>query len=150
VCDEDSVAREKHFRKLERMYALAPVNDFFAPKIQISEGWAEVTLTVRPEFYHAAGAVHGAIYFKSLDDAAFFAVNSLVQHFMVLTVSFNLHLTRPVTSGEIRSVGKVMHRSKRLYVAESELLDMKGRIIAKGSGIFMPSNIPLTEKLGYS
>ncbi len=150
MCDEDSMAREEHFRKLERMYALAPVNDFFAPKIQIGEGWAEVTLTVRPEFYHAAGAVHGAIYFKSLDDAAFFAVNSLVQHFMVLTVSFNLHLTRPVTSGEIRCVGKVMHRSKRLYVAESELLDMKGRIIAKGSGIFMPSNIPLTEKLGYN
>ena len=33
------------------------------------------------------------------DDAAFFAVNSLVEEFFVLTVEFNLHLLRPVAAG---------------------------------------------------
>jgi hypothetical protein len=38
-----------------------------------------VTGLVRPDFFHAAHAVHGSVYFKALDDAAFFAVASLVQ-----------------------------------------------------------------------
>ena len=29
-------------------------------------------MTVRPDFFHAAGAVHGSVYFKLLDDAAYF------------------------------------------------------------------------------
>ena len=35
---------EEHFRKLERMYAGAPTNRYFAPVIRISEGRAEVTI----------------------------------------------------------------------------------------------------------
>jgi len=69
---------DEHYRKLERMYASAPINDFFRPVMQVSEGRAVITMKVRRDFYHAANAVHGALYFKALDDAAFFAVNSLV------------------------------------------------------------------------
>jgi acyl-coenzyme A thioesterase PaaI-like protein len=68
-------------------------------------------IPVRPEFFHAAHAVHGSVYFKALDDAAFFAVNSLVTDVFVLTASYNLYLTRPVTEGALRAVGRVVHRS---------------------------------------
>jgi acyl-coenzyme A thioesterase PaaI-like protein len=88
-----------HFRRLERMYASAPINAYFAPHLTVSEGRAEVSIPVRPEFFHAAHAVHGSVYFKALDDAAFFAVNSLVNDVFVLTVTYNVYLTRPVTSG---------------------------------------------------
>ena len=141
--------KEAHYRKLERMYASAPVNDYYAPTMRVSEGRAEVTIPVRRDFFHAAGAVHGVVYFKALDDAAFFAVNSLVDDVFVLTVSFNVYLTRLISEREMKATGQVVHRSRRLFVAESALVDSDGREIARGSGTFMPSTIPLSPKVGY-
>ena len=117
--------------------------------MQVSEGRAVVSMKVRRDFYHAANAVHGAVYLKALDDAAFFAVNSLVPDTFVLTVSLNAYLTRPVSEGEVRAVGQVVHRSRRLFLAESQLFDSAGNEIARGSGTFVPSEIPLSPKIGY-
>jgi uncharacterized protein (TIGR00369 family) len=143
------VGPEEHYRRLERMYASAPVNVYFAPSMHVSEGAAEVSITVRPDFFHAAHAVHGVVYFKLLDDAAFFAVNSLVRDVFVLTVSFNVYMTRPVSAGELKASGRVVHRSRRLFLAESELVNGEGQEVARGSGVFMRSTIALSPELGY-
>ena len=132
------------------MYASAPVNEYYAPTLRVSEGQAEVTIQVRPDFFHAAKAVHGSVYFKLLDDAAFFAVNSLVEDVFVLTVSFNLYLTNPVSAGELKARGRVVHRARRLFIAESELMNAAGEAIARGSGMFMRSAIALSPEVGYA
>jgi uncharacterized protein (TIGR00369 family) len=140
----------EHFRRLERMYASAPINDFFRPTLHIpAAGVAELHLTIRPDFHHAAGAAHGAVYFKALDDATFFAANSVVEDVFVLTVSFNLYLTRPVTEGPVVAHGRLVSRSKRLYLAEGVMEDERGREIARGSGAFMPSAVALAPEIGY-
>jgi uncharacterized protein (TIGR00369 family) len=144
------VSDEQHFRKLERMYAGAPVNAFYRPTLEIGEGRAELRMTVRRDFFHAAGAVHGAVYFKALDDAAFFAAASLVEDVFVLTASFNLHMTRPVSAGELVAVGEVVHRSRRLLLAEAVLTDAGGSQLARGGGSFLRSSIPLDSELGYA
>lgn len=132
------------------MYASAPINRFFAPRLQIVEaGVAELRITIRSDFHHAAHAAHGAVYFKALDDATFFAANSLVEDLFVLTISFTLYLTRPVSDGEIVATGRVVSRSKRLYIAEGAIVDARGREIARGSGTFMPSTHRLSEDIGY-
>ena len=95
------MANQDHFRKLERMYAGAPVNQFFRPRLTIGEGRAELRLAVRPDFFHAAGAAHGVVYFKAMDDSAFFAASSLVEDVFVLTAGFTLHLLRPISAGEM-------------------------------------------------
>ena len=138
-----------HFAKLEEAYVRAPINAFYSPSISVGEGTAEIEITLRPDLWHAAQAVHGSVYFKMLDDAAFFAANSLVQDYFVLTQSFNLYLTRPVSEGWIRSVGRVTSRSSRIILAESELMDDQGREIARGSGAFMTSRIALGPDIGY-
>jgi len=135
-----------HFRRLERMYHAAPINEYFAPKLHIPEaGVAELRIAIRPDFYHAARAAHGAVYFKALDDATFFATNSIVEDVFVLTVSFNLYFTRPVSDGEVIARAQVVSRSKRLYLAEGIVEDTRGREIARGSGAFMPSTIALAD-----
>ena len=65
-----------HYRKLERMYLSAPVNDivYKGITIEISDGKAELSLQIDPKFFHAANAIHGSVYFKMLDDAAFIAI----------------------------------------------------------------------------
>ena len=131
------------------MYAFAPTNSYYKPTMRVDEGYAEVIIPVRQDFFHAADAVHGAVYFKALDDAAFFAVNSLVNDVFVLTVAFNIYLTRPVSQGEMKAIGQVIHRSQRLFIAQSKLTDSDSREIAWGSGTYMRSAIQLTPKLGY-
>lgn len=140
---------DEHYRRLERMYDSAPINAFYQPTIHVSDGMAEVSLAVRPEFHHAAQAMHGSVYFKCLDDASFFAASSLVTDVFVLTVSFNVVLLRPVSAGTITAVGRVVHASKNLLVAEAELMDDQGRTVARGSGTFMKSRIPLGPSVGY-
>jgi uncharacterized protein (TIGR00369 family) len=144
------VTDAEHYRKLERLYAAAPVTQWYGAAIAIAEGEAEVRLTVRPEFYHAAHAVHGSVYFRALDDAAFFAVNSKVRDVLVLTVSFTVHFARPVTSGELHAVGRVSHGSGRLFLAEADLLDNSGRLLGRGSGVFTRSSILLDPSIGYA
>jgi acyl-coenzyme A thioesterase PaaI-like protein len=46
------------------------------------------------------------------------------------------------------AVGRVVHRSRRLYVAGSQLIDSGGTEIARGSGTFVPSDIPLSPEIG--
>ena len=141
---------DEHFRKLERLYASAPINAYFAPRLSVSEGRAEVSIPVRPDFFHAAHAVHGSVYFKALDDAAYFAVNSLVTDVFVLTVTYNVYLTRPVTAGVMSATGRVVNRSRNLFIAEAEILDDQGRSVGRGSGSFMRSAIPLSPSVGYA
>ncbi len=140
----------EHFRKLERMYDRAPINRFFQPRLSVSRGAAEVTLEVRQDFFHAAGAAHGAMYFKALDDAAYFAAGSLSTEVFVLTISFTTYIERPVREGQIRCLGQVVMAAKNLFIAESRIEDAKGQEIARGSGHFIRSNIPLTPEIGYA
>lgn len=143
------MATGDHHRKLERMYLKAPINAYFRPSIHIRDGEADIVIPVQPEFFHAAHAVHGSVYFKAMDDAAFFAVNSIVEDVFVLTASFNLHLLRPISAGALRATGRVVHASRRLFVAQAELVDADGRLIATGTGTFMRSGVALGPEVGY-
>jgi uncharacterized protein (TIGR00369 family) len=140
----------KHFETLIAMYDAAPINQWFRPRLRIPEkGRADLELPIREDFHHAAQAIHGSVYFKALDDATFFAVQSIVTDFFVLTSSFNLYFLRPVSDGHLLAHGRVVSRSKRLYIAEGVLLDSRGKEVARGTGSFMPSNIRLGAELGY-
>ncbi|MCP3919284.1 MAG: hotdog fold thioesterase [bacterium] len=138
-----------HFERLQRVYLDSPTNAYYRPRITLSEGAAEIEVDVREDLYHAAHAVHGSHYFKVLDDSAFFAANSIITDVFVLTVSFHVHFLRPVSSGTLHASGKLVHRSRRLLVAESVLVDDEGRVLGRGSGSFRKSAIALTPEIGY-
>jgi uncharacterized protein (TIGR00369 family) len=145
-----SLMSQSHFETLITMYDAAPINKWFRPQLRIpEEGRAEIELPVREEFHHAANAIHGAVYFKALDDATFFAVQSLVTDFFVLTTSFNLYFLRPVSDGHLLARGQVVSRSKRQFIADGVLFDSRGKEVARGTGTFMPSSIQLGPELGY-
>ncbi len=140
---------DEHFRKLERMYGLAPCNQGLDLGVTIEKGRATIHMTIHENLFHAANAVHGAYYFKLLDDAAFFAVNSTVEDVFVLTVSFNTQLLRPVSSGELHSTGTLIRASKNLFFADAVVTSDTGKDIARGSGVFSRSKLALSEDIGY-
>ena len=133
------------------MYLSAPVNTqvYNGITIAISNERAELSLKVEDKYFHAANAIHGSVYFKMLDDAAFFAVNSIVNDVFVYTVSFNVQLLRPVSAGIIRSIGELKFKSTNLFIADSMLFDEKNKLVGRGSGNFMRSKIELTDDIGY-
>ena len=147
----DESGAERHFRALERLYASAPINRLFLSRLAIpEEGQSRIAFSVREDVYHAAGAAHGTIYFKMLDDAAFYAANTLATDRFLLTTSFNLHFTKPVRAGEVIAEGRWVSGRKRVFVAESRLVDAQGDEIGRGTGTFMRSRIPLSTLAGYS
>ena len=140
-----------HWRGLESLYTAAPINALFTSRLSIlGEGDARIVFEVDPQHYHAAGAAHGTIYFKMLDDAAFYAANTLVTDRFLLTTSFNMHFVRPVKKGHITAEGKWVSGRRRVLVAESRLLDADGEEIGRGTGTFMRSRISLSGLGGYA
>lgn len=139
-----------HWRALESLYASAPVNALFDSTLQIAaKGESRIECTVDERFHHAAGAAHGTIYFKMLDDAAFYAANTLVSDRFLLTTSFNLHFTKPVRGGLVVAEGRWISGRRRVLVAEARLVDAEGDEIGRGTGTFMRSRIPLSGLDGY-
>jgi uncharacterized protein (TIGR00369 family) len=140
-----------HWRALESLYASAPVNRLFQSELAITgEGQARIVFDVNETCFHAAGAAHGTIYFKMLDDAAFYAANTLVTDRFLLTTAFNLHFTKPVRAGRVVAEGRWVSGRKRVLVAESRLVDAEGEEIGRGTGTFMRSRIALSGLPGYA
>jgi uncharacterized protein (TIGR00369 family) len=144
------MTEDPHFLALQNMYLAAPINEFYLPRIEISEAEATIEIEVSRKLFHAGGAVHGSVYFKILDDAAFFAANSLEREFFVLTTSFTTYLTRPVSMGRLRSVGRVVNRNRSQFIAEAVVYDSEDHEIGRGTGMFVRSKLPLSETQGYS
>ena len=139
-----------HYRALEALYASAPVNALFSSKLEIvSEGHSRIRFLVDERFHHAAAAAHGTIYFKMLDDAAFYAANSLVTDRFLLTTAFNLHFTKPIRTGEVVAEGRWVSGRRRVFIAEAHLTDAEGDEIGRGTGTFMRSHISLSGLVGY-
>ena len=85
-----------------------------------------------------------------MDDAAFFAVNSPVDDLLVLTVTFNIQLLRPISEGRMIATGKVVNAGRTVWVADSNLMDERGRVLGRGTGTFMRSKIALGEIAAYA
>jgi uncharacterized protein (TIGR00369 family) len=139
-----------HFRALESLYTAAPINRLFESRLEIVEsGFARIHFEISERYYHAGGAAHGTSYFKMLDDAAFYACNSLVTDRFLLTTAFNLLFTRPLKVGPVIAEGRWVSGQRRVFVGEARLIDAEGEEAARGTGTFMRSSIPLASLPGY-
>jgi len=146
----DTSGEQVHFRALESLYASAPINRLFASRLTIPEaGRATIAFAVDEDLHHAAGAAHGTVYFKMLDDVAFYAANSLVSDRFLLTTAFNLHFTAPIRRGPVTAHGRWVSGRRRVFIAEAHLIDSEGEEIGRGTGTFLRSHIPLSSLPGY-
>ena len=140
-----------HLRSLESLYQSAPINRLFDSRIQLgAAGQSRIEFTVSRDAWHAAGAAHGTLYFKMLDDAAFYAANGLVTDRFLLTTAFNLHFTKPMRDGPMIAEGKWISGKRRVFVAEARIVDPDGEECARGTGTFLRSHIALSGLDGYS
>ncbi|AGH45537.1 PaaI family thioesterase [Paraglaciecola psychrophila] len=140
----------EHFEYLIRMHDSVKINEFYQPTLAVGEGTAEIEINLSEAFHHAAGGVHGSVYFKMLDDAAWYAANSLEQEYFLVTVSFTTYITRPVSSGKMRAVGRVVNKNTSQFISEAVVYDADGREIGRGNGVFVRSKALLANAQGYT
>ena len=141
---------EAHYRALESLYASAPINDLWESRLEIVvSGRSKIEFVLDERYFHSAGAAHGTSYFKMLDDAAFYAANSLVTDRFLLTTAFNLLFTRPISNGPMTAEGRWVSGHRRVFIAEARLIDAQGEEAARGTGTFMKSRIALASLAGY-
>lgn len=139
-----------HFRALESLYRSAPINQLFDSELVIpTAGRSRIDFIVTADLFHAAGASHGTVYFKMMDDAAFYAANSMVSDRFLLTTGFNLFFTRPLREGPAHAEGRWISGRRRVFVAEARIVDSSGEECARGTGTFMRSQIALSGLAGY-
>jgi uncharacterized protein (TIGR00369 family) len=139
-----------HLRGLESLYDSAPINRLFESRLTLADaGQSRIDFIVSGESFHAAGAAHGTLYFKMLDDAAFYAANGLVTDRFLLTTAFNLHFTRPMREGAMVAEGKWISGKRRVFVAEARIVDSTGEEYARATGTFLRSHIALSGLVGY-
>ena len=133
-----------HFKAMVNMYHNAPINTIFKPSLSIeTEGRSSITIDVNPDHFHAGGFLHGSAIFKLLDDAAYFAAQSMEEVLFLVTSSFNSHFIRPVNNGQLIAYGNVIETTKTQCIAESRIVNHDGKLIAHGSGCFVKSSIAL-------
>jgi uncharacterized protein (TIGR00369 family) len=94
-------------------------------------------------------SAHGSVYFKLLDDAAYFACQSIIHDNFIVTTAFNTQLLRPITKGKLYAEGVVEFESNQMYTASSKLFDEKGRLCGTGNGQFLKSRVALNDVKGY-
>lgn len=141
---------QAHLRALETLYDSAPINHLFESRLELAKaGESRIHFNVARDAFHAAGAAHGTLYFKMLDDAAFYAANSMVSDRFLLTTAFNLHFTKPMREGAMIAEGKWISGKRRVFVAEARIVDADGEECARGTGTFLRSHIALSGLDGY-
>ena len=142
---------EAHYKKLEKIYLNANLNKeiYSNTEIIISKKYSEIKMPIKEDYFHALKAIHGSVYFKMLDDVAFFAAQSVVQDYMLLTASFNITFKMPVTNGYIKSTGTLRSVSEKEFTADSKMYNSKNELVAFGNGIFKKSKISVDTIMDY-
>lgn len=139
-----------HFERLVNMYNVAPIHKFYQNiELVIEEKTARIKLPIDERYFHAGMSTHGSVYFKLLDDAAYFACQSMILDNFIVTTAFNTQLLRPITEGIIYAEGKMDFESSNMFSASSKLFDEKGRLCGSGHGQFLKSRVALEKVVGY-
>jgi acyl-CoA thioesterase len=108
-----------------------PIGSFLKIKVMdISPGYARVSMKMLPEYLNFNGVVFGSVIMAVADYAFSLAINSLVMP--SLATQFNIHLMAPAGVGdELIAEGRVLRSGKRVGVSEMTVTNQDGKLIAK-------------------
>ena len=118
-------------------YLNHPMHHNMDMKLEFKGGNATLSCAVTPSIINLVGIVHGAIYFKLMDDACFFAALSLNKSKFVATSDFNIHYLKPISEGRITAKASVIQKRKRFYLCEAKIFDDEDQLCSYGSGKFV-------------
>lgn len=132
---ENNQAREineESVKEAKEAFAKAPFNQLIGMNLtDLKDGEATINLTVRAEIRQPHGLLHGGVTASLIDTAMAFAViTKLTKEEKASTIDLNVHYLRPVTSGEIVCVAKVVKPGRRIFTVSAEVFNEEKKLIA--------------------
>lgn len=105
-------------------------------EIELGEGTAETTWTVGGDYVGWSDKAHGGIIAVLLDEVMAWACSSFDA--WAVTAEMTIRYRSPASPGEeLRAVGRVTERRRRIYQVAGEVRTADGRLVAEGSGRYL-------------
>ena len=120
---------------------VAPIHSPFIEYLGIRtvsaiDGEAHVVLPLDPHHLNVWNIAHGGVIMTMLDIAMGGAARSLATDGSgPVTIEMKTNFMQP-GSGELRGVGRVLHKSTTMAYCEAEIFDPQNRMVAKALGTF--------------
>jgi acyl-CoA thioesterase len=101
--------------------------------LELTPGYAKVTMKLGPEHLNFNGMVFGGIVMAVADQSFAYATNSLVSP--SIATQFNIHLISGAAAGdELIAECRVVKSGRRIGVSEMTVTNQTGKLIAKATG----------------
>ena len=115
-----------------------PIASFLKTQLlELSPGYAKVTIKIIPEYQNFNGLVFGGIAMAVADQAFAYAVNSVSRP--SIASQFNMHFIAAAKVGdELIAEGRVVKSGRRVSIAEMTVTNQDGKLIAKATGTTIP------------
>jgi acyl-CoA thioesterase len=108
---------------------------------ECKNGYSRCALEVREKLFNPNRVLHGGVVYSLADTGMGAALHSdLAEDELCATIEIKIVYFAAVTSGILSCETKVIHRSKRIAVLESEIRN-DGRVTAKAMGTFSVSKV---------
>jgi uncharacterized protein (TIGR00369 family) len=92
-----------------------------------------------PQHRHGGGVVQGGVITQIADAAMGMSLGTLQEDGMWnTTIELKINFIRPVISGRIRAVGRVVEMKQTLFFGEADVLDEQDRLVARASSTCLP------------
>ena len=102
-------------------------------------GRVVLELEAGPQHRHGGGVVQGGVITQIADAAMGMSLGTLQEDGLWnTTIELKINFLRPVIEGRLRAVGRVIEMKQSLFFSEADVIDDRGRLIARASSTCMP------------
>ncbi len=101
--------------------------------LELSEGYARVSVTLRPEHINFRGTVDGGLVMSLADYGFACSCNTFGQVRVAAQFSTNF-ISAPALKGDLLAEARTIHAGKTMALTEISVTDASGRVIAKATG----------------
>jgi uncharacterized protein (TIGR00369 family) len=132
----------KNFSRAEKLLTAEPDGWMATLGARISEaepGRVVLELEAGPQHRHGGGVVQGGVITQIADAAMGISLATLQEDGMWnTTIELKINFLRPVIEGRLRAIGRVVEMKQTLLFGEADVLDERGRLVARASSTCMP------------
>jgi uncharacterized protein (TIGR00369 family) len=127
----------RNVKRAEALLAAKPDGWMETLGARISEsepGRVVLELEAGPQHRHGGGVVQGGVITQIADAAMGMSLATLQEDGLWnTTIELKINFIRPVVSGRIRAVGRVVEMKQSLMFSEADVLDEQDRLVARAS-----------------
>lgn len=111
--------------------------------VEVSEGHVVMRMQMQPHHLNPQGIVHGGVIAGLLDSVCGLSLRTVLPEDVThRTVQLNINYMRAAKTGDaVTAVGRAVKEGRTVGYSEGEVLDARGRTVARATGTFV--NIPI-------